>query len=100
MARSSSVYGSISYVSKPKKLRTAKLDDTALNPDGALFMWLDTTKCHLADKANGCYDTKPVHYLSMSSEELKWDVCEKYVYNVDTGAKETLQFLKICYINN
>ena len=22
-----------------------------LNPDGELFMWLDTTKCHLADKA-------------------------------------------------
>ena len=39
------------------------------------------------------YDTKPVHYLSMSSEELKWVVCEKDVYNVDTGAKEPLQFL-------
>ena len=39
------------------------------------------------------YNTKPVHYLSMSSEELKWVVCEKDVYNVDTGAKEPLQFL-------
>ena len=50
MASSSSVDGSVSYVSKPKKLRTEKLDDNVLNPDGALFMRLDTTKCHLADK--------------------------------------------------
>ena len=35
----------------PKKLCTAKLDDNALQPDGALFMRLDATKCHLADKA-------------------------------------------------
>ena len=53
MANPSSVDGSVSYVSKPKKLRTAKLDNNALNPDGALFMWLDTNKCHLVDKANG-----------------------------------------------
>ena len=50
MAGSSSVDSSVSYVSNPKKLRTSKLDDNALNPDGALFMRLDTTKCHLADK--------------------------------------------------
>ena len=37
--------------------------------------------------ATSVYDTKPVHYLSMSSEELKWAVCEKYVYNVDTVPK-------------
>ena len=50
--------------------------------------------------ATSVYDTKPVHYLSMSSEELKWVVCEKDVYNVDTGAKEPLQFLRMCYIND
>ena len=50
MASYSSVYGSASYVSKPRKLRTAKLDKNVLKPDGELFMRLDTTKCHLVDK--------------------------------------------------
>ena len=36
----------------------------------------------------------------MLSEELKWVVCEKDVYNVDTGANEPLQFLRMCYIND
>ena len=53
MASSSSVDGSVSYVSKPKKVCTAKLDDNVLKTDGALFMRLDTTKCHLADNAKG-----------------------------------------------
>ena len=53
MASSSSINGSVSYVSKPKKLRTEKLDDNVLNPDGALFTRLDTTMCHLADQAKG-----------------------------------------------
>ena len=46
--------------------------------------------------ATSVYNTKPVHYLIMSNEELKWVVCEKDVYNVDTGANETLQFLRMC----
>ena len=29
--------------------------------------------------ATSVYDTKPVHYLRMSSEKLKWVVCEKDV---------------------
>ena len=45
--------------------------------------------------ATSVYDTKRVHYVSMSSEELKGVVCEKDVYNVDTGAKEQLQFLRM-----
>ena len=53
MASFSSVDGSVSYVSKPKKLRTEKLENNTLNPDGELFMKLDTTKCHLADNAKG-----------------------------------------------
>ena len=52
MASSSSVGGSVSYVSKPKKLRTAELDNNVLNPDEELFMRLDTTNYHLEDKAN------------------------------------------------
>ena len=55
MASSSSVDGSVLYVSKPKKLRTEKLDDNALHPAGALFVRLDTTKRHLADKAKGSF---------------------------------------------
>ena len=46
------------------------------------------------------YDTKPVHYMSMSSEELRWVACEKDVYNFDTGDKEPLIFLQMCFINN
>ena len=53
MASSWSVDGSVSYVSKSRKLRTEKLDNNALKPDGALFMRFDTTKFHLADKAKG-----------------------------------------------
>ena len=45
-------------------------------------------------------DTTLIHYLRMSSGELKWVVCEKDVYNVETGAKEPLQFLRMCYIND
>ena len=53
MARSSSVDGYVSYVSKPKKLRTANLDNIMLKTDKALFMRLDTTKCNLLDEAKG-----------------------------------------------
>ena len=53
MASSLSVDGSVSYVSNPKKLRTAKLDENVLKPDEALFMQLDTNKCHLADEVKG-----------------------------------------------
>ena len=49
--------------------------------------------------ATSVYDTKPVHYLSMACEQLKWVVCQKMVYNVDTGAKECLQFLRMSNIN-
>ena len=31
------------------------------------------------------YDTKPVHYIRMVSEELKWVVKEKRHFGVDTG---------------
>ena len=53
MDSSSSVDGFVSYVSKPKELCTAKLDDYVLNPDGALFMRLNTTNFNLAYKAKG-----------------------------------------------
>ena len=39
------------------------------------------------------YDTKPVHYLSMVCDTLKWVVMEKPCFNVETGMVETLRFL-------
>ena len=53
MASSSSVDGYILYVSNPRKLLTAKLGENSVQPDGAPFMRLDTTKYNLADKARG-----------------------------------------------
>ena len=53
MTSSSPVDCSVSYVSKPKKLCKAKLDNNLLKPYESLFMRLDTTKCHLVDKAKG-----------------------------------------------
>ena len=43
MDSSLSVDGSVSYVSNTKKICTSKIDDNVLNPDGELFMRLDTT---------------------------------------------------------
>jgi len=45
--------------------------------------------------ASSVYDTKPVHYLSMITSELKWIVKEKIVYNVDSGKSEILSFLRM-----
>ena len=50
--------------------------------------------------ASSVYDTKPVHYLSMVCEELKWLEVEKQVYNVDTGKVESLCFLRMNTIDN
>ena len=41
------------------------------------------------------YDTKPVHYLSMVCDTLKWVVMEKPFFNVETGMVETLRFLRM-----
>ena len=31
------------------------------------------------------YDTTPVHYISMVSEQLKWVLKDKECFNVETG---------------
>ena len=41
------------------------------------------------------YDTKPVCYLIMVCDTLKWVVMEKTCFNVETGMVETLPFLRI-----
>ena len=43
--------------------------------------------------ASSVYDTKPVHYLSMVTDTIKWIVKERSVYNVDTKRVELMQFL-------
>eukprot|EP00957_Ditylum_brightwellii_P128554 9806242-Ditylum_brightwellii.AAC.1 len=46
------------------------------------------------------YDTKPVHFLSMACEKLKWMVMEKQVFNVDSGKTETMRFLHMNTIHS
>ena len=41
------------------------------------------------------YDTTPVNYISMVSEELKWFVKEKKCFNVETGKVLKLIFLRM-----
>ena len=50
--------------------------------------------------ASSVYDTKPVHYLSMISESIKWIVKEKKVFNVDSNEVETVRFLRLNQIND
>ena len=44
-------------------------------------------------------DTKPVLYLSMVSNSIKWIVKEKHTYTIDTGTTLKLWFLHMNYIN-
>ncbi len=50
--------------------------------------------------ASSVYDTKPVHYLSMVCNELKWVEVERDVFNVDSGKREKLTFLRMNTIDN
>jgi hypothetical protein len=45
--------------------------------------------------ANSVYDTKPVHFLSMICEEIKWIKKQRLVYNCDTGKVESMYFLRL-----
>ena len=45
--------------------------------------------------ASSVYDAKPVHYLSMVCNELKWVTVDKPVYNVESGEVEKLSFLRL-----
>ena len=49
--------------------------------------------------ASSVYDTKPVNFLSMVCQQLKWIVKEKPAFNVDTGRVEYLRFLIMNTIN-
>ena len=45
--------------------------------------------------ASSVYDTKPVHYLSMISNKVKWIVKERLVYNAEIKQKETMRSLQL-----
>jgi Transposase IS4/SAP domain len=45
--------------------------------------------------ATSVYDTKPVHFLSMSCNSIAWIVKERSVFNVDTGSLELMRFLRL-----
>ena len=42
--------------------------------------------------ASSVYDTKPVHFLIMVGQQLKWIVKEKPVFNVEMGRVESMRF--------
>ena len=50
--------------------------------------------------ASSVYDSKPVHFLSMMSKEIKWVEKERITYNVDTGRNEVMKFLRLDHIDN
>jgi len=41
------------------------------------------------------YDTKPVHFLSMSAESIQWVENERHVYNVEKQQMEWIKFLRL-----
>jgi hypothetical protein len=43
--------------------------------------------------ANSVYDTKPIHFLSMICEEIKWLKKHRLVYNADTGKVKSMFYL-------
>ena len=49
--------------------------------------------------ASSEYDTKPVHYLSMVSDCIKWKKLERKVYNVHTNQMEMMEFLRLNLIH-
>ena len=49
--------------------------------------------------ASSVYDMKPVHYLSMITDTIKWITKERPVYNVDMKQVELMQFLQLNQID-
>ena len=49
--------------------------------------------------ASSVYDSKPVHYLSMISEEVKWIEKERVIYNIDMDEVEHIKFLRMGFID-
>jgi Transposase IS4/SAP domain len=45
--------------------------------------------------ATSVYDTKPVHFLSMSCNSINWITKERRVFNVDSGGVEGMRFLRL-----
>ena len=45
--------------------------------------------------ASSIYGTKPVHYLSIVKDQLKWRRLSKPVFNGDTGEIKPIEFLQL-----
>jgi Transposase IS4 len=45
--------------------------------------------------ATSVYDTKPVHFLSMSCTSIAWIVKERNVFNIESGGVESMRFLRL-----
>ena len=45
--------------------------------------------------ATSVYDTKPVHFLSMSCSSIRWIIKSRLVYCVDTQTTELIEFLRL-----
>ena len=45
------------------------------------------------------YDTKPVHYISTVSKEMKWVAKEKECFNVEMGMVVFFRFLRMNCVN-
>ena len=41
------------------------------------------------------YDTKPVHFLSMKHDSIKWENKSRSVYDISIGRMSTMKFLRI-----
>ena len=46
------------------------------------------------------YDTRPVHFLSMGCNSIKWVIKSKRVYSVDSGEVELMDFLRLNHIDD
>ena len=50
--------------------------------------------------AYSIYDTRPVHFLSMVCNSIKWIIKSNKVYNLDSGEVKHMDFLRSNHINN
>ena len=46
------------------------------------------------------YDTRPVHFLSMGCNSIKWVIKSKRVYSVDSEEVELMDFLRLNHIDD
>ena len=68
---------------KKQELKSKKAHIETRGTENAAVLKGDTKTTKLIE--DSVYETKPVHYISVVSEDLKWVVKEKECFNVETG---------------